>query len=265
MVDSVITKLPRLLCLYALLAFPSAVLAHRLDEYLQATLVAIEPGGFRFQINLTPGVAVAQQVLALIDRDRDGVITTNEAIAYAESLRRDLLVQFDQHNVELRLAASHFPEADELRTGLGIIQMEFLAAPGAFAAGHHKLSLDNRHLPAVSVYLFNAAQPRSASVQITRQKRNENQSTGDIVFEFRPPPNPSTSVGVVVSCEALCVVIFVGLWHARRKWERAQLDPSREEPQRCTKASSQFLQNSPTNTKQVLITSDQEPIGHRHE
>src|SRR5208337_1366280 len=39
--------------------------------------------------------------------------------------------------------------------------------------------------------LFNAAQPRSPSVQITGQKRNENQSTGEIAFAFHPPPNPS--------------------------------------------------------------------------
>jgi hypothetical protein len=52
--------------------------AHRLDEYLQSTLVAIEAGDVRLQINLTPGVAVAAQVLALIDRDRDGAISRKE-------------------------------------------------------------------------------------------------------------------------------------------------------------------------------------------
>ena len=48
--------------LLALLAVPSAVLAHRDDQYLQATLVAVEPGGVRLDINLTPGVAVAENV-----------------------------------------------------------------------------------------------------------------------------------------------------------------------------------------------------------
>ena len=61
----------------------------RLDEYLQATLVAIESSGVRLQVNLMPGVAVADQVLAVIDRDRDGMISTNEAAAYAELLKRD--------------------------------------------------------------------------------------------------------------------------------------------------------------------------------
>ena len=78
MVEAVTTTLRRLALLLALLAFPSAVFAHRDDEYLQATLVAIEPSGIRLQINLTPGVDVAEQVLALIDRDQDGVISTTK-------------------------------------------------------------------------------------------------------------------------------------------------------------------------------------------
>jgi hypothetical protein len=189
MVEAMSATLRGLPLLLALLAFPSAAFAHRLDEYLQATLVDIEPGAFRLQINLTPGVAVAERVLALIDRDGDDVISTNEAAAYAKLLKRDLKVRLDRRNVELKLTASSFPEPNELRTGLGIIQMEFSVTPGVLAAGLHKLTLENRHLPALSVYLFNAAQPRSASVRITGQKRNQNQSTGEIAFDFHPPPN----------------------------------------------------------------------------
>jgi len=63
------------------------------DQYLQATLVAIKPSGVRLQINLTPGVAVAKQVIALINRDRDGAISRSEAAVYAESLKRDLTLR----------------------------------------------------------------------------------------------------------------------------------------------------------------------------
>jgi hypothetical protein len=58
--------------------------------------------------------------------------------------------------------------------------------PGALAAGAHRLTLENRHLPTISVYLINAAQPRFAAVQITKQKRNQNQSAGEIEFSFLP-------------------------------------------------------------------------------
>ena len=186
MVEAVTSALWRLPLLLALLAVPSAVFAHRDDQYLQATLVAIEPSGVRLQINLTPGVAVAEQVITLIDRDRDGVIYTNEAAAYAESLKRDLLLRVDGRKLELKLTASEFVAPEELRTGSGIIQIEFSATSGPLAAGAHRLALENRHLTTMSVYLINAARPRVGTIQIIRQKRNDNQSAGEIEFTFRP-------------------------------------------------------------------------------
>jgi hypothetical protein len=188
MVEAVTRTLCRLALLLALLALPSVVFAHRDDQYLQATLVAIEPSGVRLQIHLTPGVAVAEQVLAEIDRDRDGAISKNEAAAYAELLKRDLALRVDGRTLELKLSASEFVEPADLRTGSGTIQMEFSAIFGPLAAGPHKLTLDNRHLTAISVYLINAAQPRFATVQITRQKRNENQSSGEIEFYLSSVP-----------------------------------------------------------------------------
>jgi hypothetical protein len=186
MVEAVIRTLCRLPPLLALFAFPSAVFAHRDDQYLQATLVAVEPSGVRLQINLTPGIAVAEQVLAEVDRDRDGVISKHEAAAYAQLLKRDLTLRMDGRNLELKLTASEFVPPEELRTGAGIIQMEFSAIFGRLAAGPHRLTLENRHLTAMSVYLINASQPRVATVQITGQKRNENQSAGEIEFTFHP-------------------------------------------------------------------------------
>src|SRR5947208_17070076 len=115
MVEDVTRTLCRLLLL-ALLALPSAVFAHRDDQYLQATLVAIEPSGVRLQINLTPGVAVAEQVLAQIDRDRDDAISKNEAAAYAKLLKRDLTLRIDGRKLELKLTASEFVSPAELRT-----------------------------------------------------------------------------------------------------------------------------------------------------
>jgi len=185
-VAAVTARLCRLALLLVLLSLPSAVFAHRDDEYLQATLVVIEPDDIRLQINITPGIAVAEQVIAVIDRDRDGAISTKEAAAYAELLKRDLTVRLDGRKSELKLTASEFVPPDELRTGSGIIQMEFSASFGPLAAGPHRLSLENRHLPAISVYLINAARPRFATVEITRQKRADNQSVGEIEFTFHP-------------------------------------------------------------------------------
>jgi hypothetical protein len=220
MVEAVMARLRRLFLplalLIALLALPSTAHAHRLDEYLQATLVPIEPGDIRLQMNFTPGVAVAEPIIALIDRDRDGVISPDEAAAYAESLKHDLTVRLDGRDVELNLTASNFPAIPELRSGSGIIQIEFAVHPGPIAAGAHRLSLQNRHLPPVSAYLFNAARPRSGSVHITRQTRNDNQSVGDTAFTVDGPPKPSGAVALIASLAALLVAVFAGMWRARK-------------------------------------------------
>ena len=210
----------RLALLLAAAALPSAALAHRLDEYLQATLVSIEPGNIRLGVNLTPGVVVAEPALALIDPDRDGVVSPGEAAAYAESVKRDLTVRLDGRDVELKLAGSSFPASADLRTGWGIIRLEFAAAPGALAAGPHQLTLENRHLPAISAYLVNAALPKDEMVRITRQSRNDNQSTGEIEFTLQPPPDPSRGIGIVAPLGALVAALSAGVWRARKRLPR---------------------------------------------
>jgi len=158
--------------------------------------VAIEPSGVRLQINLTPGVAVAEQVIAQIDRDRDGAISKNEAAAYAKVLKGDFTLRMDGRKLDLKLTASEFVPPEELRTGSGIIQMEFSASFGPLATGPHRLTVENRHLTTISVYLINAARPRFATVEITRQKRNDNQSAGEIEFTFHPlRPKIAVSAG----------------------------------------------------------------------
>jgi len=217
MVEAMIAVRRYLLLLLAFVALPSCLCAHQLDEYLQATLVAIEPGEIRLEINLTPGVAVAERILALIDRDHDGVISTNEARTYADLLKGDLLVRLDQGNVELNLAAFNFPEPSELRSGWGIIQMELTVKTSGLTGGAHRLTLENRHLPAISVYLVNATRPASGLIQIVGQKRNKNQSTAEIAFDFHPPQSPSILIGIVATLTALSVVLFAGLCQARKQ------------------------------------------------
>src|SRR5258706_10588338 len=109
MVAALSHALHRLLPLLALLATPSTLLAHRLDEYLQATLADIEPGGVRLQLNLQPGVAVAERILRYIDLDGDGAISSGEASAYVGLLRRDLTLRIDGLTVPVHRAHSAFP------------------------------------------------------------------------------------------------------------------------------------------------------------
>jgi hypothetical protein len=156
--------------------------AHRLDEYLQATLVSIEPGEIRLQINLTPGVTVAQKVLSHLDLNRDGAISTNEAAAYATSFRKDLTLRLDGKKLEAELVSSDFPPLSDLKTGWGIIKLEYAAKSEKLRTGRHVLTLQNKHLSSISDYLFNAARPASPAIHITKQKRNRDQSNCAIHF-----------------------------------------------------------------------------------
>ncbi len=217
MVEAVTLRARHLpLLLITLLGLPSNVFAHRMDEYLQATLVDIEPGDIRLEMNLTPGVSVASAVLSVIDRDHDGVISTNEATAYAELLKRDLAVRLDERDVDLKVTSSNFPEVDELKSGWGIIQIEFTIDSGSLVVGSHKLALENHHLNAVSAYLFNAALPKSDFIEIASQKRNDSQSMGTIEFTFHPPTYPqansSSHAGTFASLTALSAAAVMGVW-----------------------------------------------------
>jgi hypothetical protein len=188
MVEAVRATSGRLLMVIAaVLALLPSLAAHRLDEYLQATVAMIEPDGIRLRINLTPGVDVANQVLAKIDLNRDAIISEKEAATYAESLRRDLVVRLDRSDAGLEVAALSFAEVDELRTGRGTIRIEFSVTSTPLVVGAHRLTVENRHLSRASVYLFNAALPKSGSVKIGRQKRSNDQHRGEIEFEVISP------------------------------------------------------------------------------
>ena len=49
--------------------------AHRRDELLQAARIGIAADRVELELSLTPGIAVADDVIGTIDRDRDGVFS----------------------------------------------------------------------------------------------------------------------------------------------------------------------------------------------
>lgn len=202
------SKLRVALIIVALAAIPLAADGHVLDEYLQSTLVAIEPGDIRLKINLTPGIEIAEKVLSQIDQNGDGAISSDEGATYLEMLKRDLAVRLDGRDTQLKLTAFSIPALAELRTGHGIIQVEFSITPCSFADGNHRLTFENRHFDSLSVYLFNAARPQSASIRIGSQNRNVNQSKGEIEFAYTAPNARSLrTAGILVSA----AVVLVGI------------------------------------------------------
>jgi hypothetical protein len=149
--------------------------AHRLDEYLQATTLGVSKDRVSARVRLTPGVAVLRTVLAGIDTDGDGNVSESEQRAYAERVRRDLSLAVDDDRLPLRLVSSAFPTMEQMKEGLGDIDLEFDAAvpPGG---AKRRLVFQNRHRLGIAAYLVNCLAPSDADVQIKSQQRDYEQS-----------------------------------------------------------------------------------------
>jgi hypothetical protein len=156
---------------------------HRLDEYLQATRIAVATNRIDMTFELTAGVAVAGHVLELIDLDRDGHVSGDEGNAYARRFMKDVNINLDGKLVVAEMTSVSFPAVQEIRSGTGVIRIRATSAIGAISVGSHALGVTNAHLPAISVYLVNALQSRDAAVDIGKQTRDELQK--DYRLEFR--------------------------------------------------------------------------------
>jgi hypothetical protein len=150
---------------------------HRLDEYLQATLIGVTPGGVDVEINLTPGVAVLPVVMAEIDKDGDGRISDAEARAYAERVMQEVELRVDGVAAALSLMERAFPGVEEMRQGLGTIRLKMRASRVEGYSMAHELRFVNRHLPQISVYLVNCLAAPGDGLAVGRQERDEAQKS----------------------------------------------------------------------------------------
>jgi hypothetical protein len=153
----------------------TGVSAHRLDEYLQAARIGVQPDGVSITLDLTPGTQVADSIIALIDRDRDGTLSADEQQTYAGAVIRALEMRLDGEPLSLRLTSSTFPPVSALRRGEGTIRLRASASHPTLAVGKHQLFFRNGHLARQSVYLANALVPESPRIAVTEQRRDSEQ------------------------------------------------------------------------------------------
>jgi hypothetical protein len=165
-----------------LLSIGGVASAHRLDEYLQATILSVEKDHVRASMRLIPGVAVSSSIIASIDRNGDGNLSAAEQRDYAERVLGDLYLTVDGNSVRPKLVSVSFPQIEEMREGLGEIHIEFTADLPR-GGGNRRLVLENHHLNATSAYLVNTVVPRDPGIRIVGQKRNEQQSFYELDYE----------------------------------------------------------------------------------
>lgn len=211
------------------LLLAAGVQAHRVDEYLQAALVRIEPDHVLLTLNLQPGTDVADLILSQLDTNGDGVISSAEESEYLRRLAADLSLHLDGKPLVMTQGNHVFAEIAELRTGSGQLHLEYYARLPEPAAGPHTLALTNRHLPQRSVYLANAVMPHARTIAITRQLRNDTQSDVRFEFSFQPPITAAPARGTPPSPAfpfrryagmALGIVLLtgaIGIWRRRHQ------------------------------------------------
>jgi len=174
--------------------------AHPLDEYVQNTYIDLARDRTTLELNLTPGVLVAPEVVALIDADGDRKISEAEGEAYANDyVLRDLALEVDGKTQPLTILDGSFPTPLDMSAGLGTIRLHIAAEAPEGVPGNHSLSFRNDHQPVNSKYLLNAFK-NSGEVEIARQDREKLQHAIWVDYVVSPEAS-ATSDAVAASTE----------------------------------------------------------------
>jgi hypothetical protein len=167
------------------IALSAGVSAHRLDEYLQAARIAIQPDRVHVELDLTPGVAVADRVVQRLDIDGDGALSIGEQQTYARQVLSSIALRVDGTPFQMTLVASQFPDAEAVKRGEGTIRLDVDIVVPLLAAGRHQLFFRNANDPDSAAYLANALMPENDQISIARQVRDASQRELTIDFDVR--------------------------------------------------------------------------------
>jgi hypothetical protein len=199
--------------------------AHRLDEYLQAARIGIEPDRVDIELDLTPGADVARRLIAEIDRNHDGILGRDETRAYSNVVLRDVGLQVDDRPRALGVIDSRFPGIDAMLKGEGTIQLRLSAPVSGIGAGDHRLRFLNAHRADISVYLANALAPEGTHVDVIAQRRDTDQRQLEIDYVLHGVVHERTSLlPTVITAIALLVAVT---WISRGQRARARCGSGR--------------------------------------
>jgi hypothetical protein len=182
--------------------------AHRLDEYLQGTIISIAKNRMEAEMTLTPGVAVFLGLIAVIDANGDGAISGNEQRAYAGRILRDLTLSIDGHSLTPHLISMEFPEIGEMKEGRGEMRLKFYADLPRGGA-RRKLIFENRHQSRIAAYQVNVLVPSDPAIRIESQKRNYSQSFYELDFAQAGVESGARLLGFMAGIRGLLETILL--------------------------------------------------------
>jgi len=195
--------------LVAVMAAPLS--AHRRDEYLQAARLDMTLTRVTLELDLTPGIAVADSIIGDLDRNRDGALSKSEQDAYAAQVMSAIDLELGGRVLQPQVSAVTCPNLDAFRSGNGTIRVEAAADLPPLPAGDRELFFRNRFRPDVGAYLANALAPQSDRVSVLAQHRDPDQRelTIDYVVRGEPPPRLPWWVSGVVAGVALTTAFLL--------------------------------------------------------
>jgi hypothetical protein len=195
-----------LVAFVAALLVPSTLSAHRLDEYLQASRLAIDAERIDVEIDLVPGVAVASTIFRAIDIDGDGRVSSSEAERYARVVLSSVALEVDGRVQPMALTGYRVPEWDEVCEGVGAIRLT-MEARRSMSAGRHSLVYRNMHQPEVGVYLANVLVPKSSDLRILGQMRDVLQHELRVEYETAGAGPSASMWGLIAFASMVSLVV----------------------------------------------------------
>ena len=190
--------------------------AHRLDEYLQAARIGIDPDRVQIELDLTPGISVAPRILAEIDRDHDGAISREEARAYEARVTGDLHLDVDGRSLALEPVESQCHLVGQVLKGEGTLSLQWAATVPTLTPGTHRLRYRNDHHADIGVYLANALVPASTRIAVTAQRRDVDQSELVIEYELGDPAHANAGLWLAAA-SAVALLAIRGISPVIRK------------------------------------------------
>lgn len=180
--------------LLALLAPPAAALAHPLDVYLQATYITVAPTQVIVELDLSPGVLVAPQVLPLLDTNGDQQISDAEGQAYVDTVLPNIALQVDGKPLALTVIKIEMPTYLTIQAGYGMLRVFTSANLPKGMTGRYTVSYKNNFAPAGSAYQVNAFVEKGAAITLGKQNRDSIQQSMTMDYSIGSAISTATAV-----------------------------------------------------------------------
>ncbi|MGC4106735.1 MAG: hypothetical protein QM753_10355 [Thermomicrobiales bacterium] len=176
-----------LLSLVTSILTPTATMAHPLDVYLMGSYVTVTPTQVEVEVDATPGVLLAPDVLSQIDTNGDGILSDAESRAYVQTIVDALQLSVDGTPLTLSITKIEMPSYLNIQAGYGLIRISTnadLPASTTTDGATASLSYVNGFTPTGAMYQVNTFTSTTSNtpIDLGTQHRSDDQASLDVQF-----------------------------------------------------------------------------------